>query len=336
MPSAIKSLKRSSLGQVLSSLLRRVSGALSSAEDSSGESWRRFVAARDLAATLGATETIHSMIYLVAPIERSGHNFVASLLEKHPSVAVPTGSRLPGEHHILQESSSLVQYARETVQRQSGWINGEVDVLDRHVALLLRSLGNGIIGHYRGFISPEQTLLLKAPTTENLEDFFALFPESKLVCLTRDGRDTVASYTKTWGDSHFDAAAQRWATRTDLLLDVLEAFPDRTHWIRYEHAYEDERQAVEPMLRLCNLDPSLYPFDEVDSIPIIGSSSHSVTADGSVDWSIKPSKSESPSFSPVGRWEKWPTSLRKRFADRAQKTLIRSEYVVDDQWVRSI
>ena len=304
--SALRTLKSTRLGRTLSSIAHTFRGSEEPTQPPLADTWRRFAGADALGEAVGATlPPAPSMLYLVSPIERSGHNFVASLLEKHPDIAAPTGPALPGEHHLLHAAPDLVHYAVRTVERQSGWIEGGPDAQGRQVALLLQTIGGALVNYYQSFLPAGKTLLLKPPSTEHLPDFLALFPTSTLVCLTRDGRDTVASYVKTWGEEHFEEAARTWAARTDLMLDLIEAHPERTHWIKYEDAHLHGPETVTALLTACGLSVDDYPFEAVEDVPIIGSSTHSVSEEGTVDWAIKPKRREAASFSPVGRWTAW-------------------------------
>ncbi len=152
-------------------------------------------------------------------------------------------------------------------------------------------------------------LLTKTPSVEGIEQFFALFPESRLVILVRDGRSVVESGMRTF-DWPFEQAVRRWrrAARTILEFDGrADEGPYRV--VRYEDLFRDTASELKSLLEFLRLDPLAYDFEAAIDAPVRGSSTYGQD-DGDMDWAPV-EKGED--FNPLRRWDSWPDARLDRF-----------------------
>lgn len=271
------------------------------------------------------------LVYLVAPLQRSGHNYISNLLRNHAQIKSPSGTNLPGEQNIMQYSEHLMWYASKTVAGQKGWETKTDELVKVQSAIFLRAIGYSLIEFYSKFISPEaKYLLLKDPASAGIANFSSVFPEGKLICLMRDGRDVVQSYIKTWKGFDFELACKMWRDGTERMLNLPQEDKGKRYLlISYEKVFDTPVEEMKKVLTFLNLSESEYAFDKIDELPIFGSSTNSVNEKGEVDWSITNNKKD---FKPVGKWQQWTAEQKNIFKKVAGETLIRAGYEQNGNW----
>lgn len=272
-----------------------------------------------------------NLVYLVAPLQRSGHNYISNLLLKHEQLQFPSGTNLPGEQNIMQHAGHLMEYASKTVAGQKGWEHKTQEQVKLQSAILLRVLGHSLIEYYAKFIPANSTyILLKDPATIGIENFSSVFPEAKLICLLRDGRDVVQSLIKTFKNFDFEQGCKLWSEGTNRMLNLPEEdLGKRFLLIRYENVFSNPTAEMKAVLAFLNLNESEYAFDKIDEMPIFGSSTNSVNERGEVDWSITNNRKD---FKPVGKWQQWSAAQKNIFKKIAGETLIRAGYEQHNNW----
>lgn len=130
-------------------------------------------------------------VFILAPVHRSGTNYLTYILLLHPNFQLPN---LIWEDHVLMRSQLLAKYASQT-SMSKGWakeIRGDED----YSKSLLKHLGGGILSFLYEHIGKERRLLCKTPRGYHVGNFLRLFPNAKLLVLIRDGRDVVSSMVK--------------------------------------------------------------------------------------------------------------------------------------------
>jgi hypothetical protein len=176
---------------------------------------------------------------------------------------------------------------------------------------------------------PGQTLFMKDPNAEDLEGLVALFPETPLVVIVRDGRDAVHSAlnVKPRRTSSTVRRVKRrvshvsgrdtyqfisgWARAVRAVLafeasDVHAAMGDRYLRVRYEDLQADPRAAAELLFRHYGLPVDDEILDRAAEAKVVGSTFFGVdeaVRGGRNDWTPK---ERTDSFKPVGRWQSWP------------------------------
>lgn len=272
--------------------------------------------------------------YIVSPTQRSGTNFLSNLLDRHPDLAFPSGADLPDEQCLYTYSEHLKKYAYKTVSTWKKWIKGGDEALQQHAKALVGAMGNGVLTYFSRFVQPGTMLLFKTPDAGHLENFFHLFGNSKMVILIRDGRDTIESFSKSWGGKGaFKKMCERWSSRVDTILKFKEmaekaGFSDRFIVVRYDHLNDNTRKEVARILEFLDVSQERFPWDELEDIPVLGSSSYKGEK-GEVHW--KPVEKDE-KFKPTQKWLGWDDSKKEVFKKTAGDNLIRLGFAENNDW----
>lgn len=224
----------------------------------------------------------------------------------------------------------LLQATREIDGLHSAFVRGYRSNADRlGNAEFMAIIGAAFIGYLYAALPAGKRLLIKVPRAAYLGNFATMFPMEDSLFLMRDGRNLTQSTLKTWPDKSFEATAKSWNDATRLMLKVLSMYKgDRVcKMYRYEELAADPSGFAQSLCENFDLDPDLYPFEKVQSLPTRGASSTSQA--GQVDWSPK----EKPrGFKSSEHWKNWGESKRERFKIIAGSTLIESGYEKNSDW----
>lgn len=153
--------------------------------------------------------------------------------------------------------------------------------------------------------------ILKTPSLDNLDLFPLLFPDAHLILVMRDGRDVVESYTRSFRVSE-DEAIRRWTEGAARMRNFSERYKNsgiKFTVVRYEQLYQDQHQEMLRLLEFLELDPARYNFDQLSSLPVIGSSD-TQSQSGGIHWG---GVAKSANFNPLGRSTAWSRWQHERF-----------------------
>lgn len=250
-------------------------------------------------------------VFLIGIMMRSGTNYLADVLRViDPKLCLP---RVLDEDFLLVHSDLLVDYTRRMHQKwmKLPWIRNAA-VLQNN---LLREIGDGLLRVLREGVEPEKRLLAKTPSAINVDKFFSLFPDARLLILTRDGRDAVASAIASFDYAPFDWWVREWARGANSILELTSGPAKSTRGSTWEIVrYEDLVTCPPPDVLRSVVDVLEVPCDRVEwpriaEIPVRGSS-QAVDVNGRLDWSSNKTIKE---FSPIGRWSNWNWRQRRQF-----------------------
>lgn len=262
-------------------------------------------------------------VLLLGQIQRTGTHWLHELLLQHPlcvPVAEPRKLWSPRwEDALLRNAHLLTQFADVT---RDGW--HDTYPRDELGVLLTRKLGDGILDFLRQAArdtaadpaSGEQPSLLpqgfrpvsKQPSVANLHLVRRLFPDTRPIVLVRDGRSVVASGMKGFGWRP-EWGIQMWAAAARTILGVLEADPEAITVVRYEDLLADLRPTLTRAMQSVALDVDAYPFEDVDQIPVVGSS-YVFGEAPSINWTPRDRPVD---FDPRERFGDWPRARLARF-----------------------
>lgn len=243
---------------------------------------------------------------------RSGTNFLARLIGSHPDCSL---LETPPEDWVLYECHHLQRYVRALGRRWTTY--PEWNVGPEQEGRLLRHLGGGILA----FLSEKvdgRRLVTKTPAMGNIDSFFSLFPDARLVILVRDGRSVVESAVRSFrddpnprlADPDFAATSWAWGARKILAFDEKHrgrGLPYRI--VRYEDVLEDFERELRNLFDVLDLDPAHFDFDEARRMPIFGSSGHK-NREGEWQWGVAESTGDE-RF--TQRWSGWSRRQHERF-----------------------
>ena len=270
-------------------------------------------------------------IFVLGITKRSGTNYLRDLLYFHPDCAL-TGPIW--EHYYMEHAEMLTLYSQFTynrwiADRQADEIIGP-DFLNQHLGQGLISFLNSQLLHHGKTVmydpqhlplSPTLRLVTKSPSVENIQYFFRLLPNIKLLIIIRDGRAVTESSVKTFGKS-YEVAMREWEDAAQTIIRFQAQMQGTAHQykiIKYEDLYQNSQQTMTDIFRFLDMDVSRYPFEKIKQMSIRGSSE--LSQQGEVHWrAVKKSKD----FNPLQRWQKWDSQLHARFnwvAGEAQEKL---------------
>lgn len=246
-------------------------------------------------------------ILILGVMPRSGTNYLRDLLDSHPDVLAD-----PGQVHefpLLQAGRGAGAFMQEYLDLFPA--NREVSRPWDALALL----AGAWLRHFQ-VEAGARRVLLKSPHVQNLSLAPHLFPGARIILCLRDGRDVVDSSLRTFSRRSlsrktFGQMAHEWHLSTQAVLSHgpggAQAHPD-VMIIRYEDAVSDPRAAVDRMLEHTDLVPTRYDFEQIERLPVRGSSRSQ--AQGGARWHPQEKAGD---FNPVRRWESWDTRRKARF-----------------------
>ena len=280
------------------------------------------------AATAEALQTVRTLrgsrppaIILHGVMERSGTVFTGELLGLHADLC--NYPREIYEFPFLRMSGDIFALHKEFI---SGYEHNR-DKISQYDFLALSGLS--MLAHLYAAAPAGHRMLLKVPNSERLPYFYAAFPFENLIVLMRDGRDVVTSTIRTWANLGFSDVCRRWNYSARLVLQCNQKFLGRPsyYYARYEDVSRSSEQFVRAVCRQFGLDEDRYPFDKINELPLLGSSTERPSKEVSWEPIQKPKE-----FQPIGRWKSWSEGQKRAFKKIAGQTLIDLGYCADLNW----
>jgi hypothetical protein len=265
--------------------------------------------------------------FILGVIERSGTNFLYSLLGGHPSCAAPGPI---WEDHFLQHSRTLIEYTSLLYKTWNPtW---EVEKKIGGPEKLLREFGDAIEHFLRRQLltesannPPPQILLTKTPSVVGLNNFFDLFPDAYLILLVRDGRAVVESGVRSF-DWNYEDAMWKWRAGAQAIINFEERHKktDKRYVIlKYEDLVMNERSELLKLFDFLGVEPALFDFNSTEALGVIGSSESRKQA-AAVSWDVTIDKNSN--FNPLFRFDNWDSKKRERFSWIAGEQMTRLGY----------
>lgn len=251
-------------------------------------------------------------------MKRSGTVYTGELLGLHPNLFQHPNQiweipflPLTGSIQELQEEFFL------KYENNRGRI-GENDFLP--------IFGASFIAYLYSMVPEDKRLLAKMPGVQYIDYFHTVFPGENLLLLVRDGRDVVTSTIKTWPQLMFADVCRRWDRSAKMILDFEKHHAGtRGYWLgRFEDAVMEPEVFVREVCARFSIDELVFPFERIDSLPVLGSSTAKET---SKSWIEKPN-----GFNPIGRWHAWSSKKKRTFKRIAGQALIDLGYCSDLDW----
>lgn len=262
------------------------------------------------------------MVHGIMP--RSGTVYLGQLLRLHPEIhAYP---------HQLWELPALMQSPRVMGLAKGFLLEYKPNLGRMAEGDFLPLFGASLLAYLYEDSPPSSRLLVKSPSVQYITHFYSMFPHEYLVLLVRDGRDVVHSTLRTWPKLTFLQACLRWRRSADAVLSAKDAFQgsreDQYFFARFEEAISDPSKFVRALCRHSGLDADRFPFDQIDSIKVIGSSKLTIPGE-TVEWRWLPKPK---GFQPTGHWQKWPSTRKLMFKAVAGRQLMDLGYGDNLDW----
>jgi hypothetical protein len=266
----------------------------------------------------GARPVTSTLTFLLGVQPRCGTNFLSRLLLKHPDVA----RRVPiWEDYLLSRMGPVAEFVTGTTDR---W-HHDFQAGGDEARALAEAIGDGIT-RFMAAGSRTTHLLTKTPSTENIALAPLFFPHSPVILLVRDGRSVAESARRTFG-TDITATAREWARSARQILGFLGhgAAPPGGNpriLIRYEDLFTDPAAQLDRIFDLLGLPATRYPYAEIESLPLYGSS---VERGGApeVHWNPVPRPA---GFDPLNRHHDWDDATLTEFDRIAGDMLVAFGY----------
>lgn len=262
-------------------------------------------------------------IFIQGIMPRSGTVYAGELIRLHPDLySFP--------NHMWEFPALVV--SPDVVRIQEKFIQGYRYNLEKFESGdFLPLFGAALIAYLHESAPQGQRVLVKMPSVQYLSAFFAMFPFENLLILVRDGRDLVHSTLRTWRQLNIVQVCLRWNRSARMVLATMDQFAEQGrqgYWLaRYEDALGEPEAFVKEACRQFNLDESLYPYERIEKIRVIGSTK--LENQGKVAWQhLKRPKD----FQPTGYWKNWSTLRKLVFKAIAGRALIELGYSQDMKW----
>lgn len=275
-----------------------------------------------------------TVIHGIAP--RSGTNYILDLLRVHPDARF-LPEALP-EIPFLSVARDAMALQGQFLQRYEGNRRsmGRLDFLSHitHGAMLCpheealgesldpdRNMNGATSGAGRAEGAGGRVALFKVPHVHHLNLFPLLHPGYRPIICVRDGRDVVASASRTWagrglGRRSFRDYVREWARSARIVTAAIESFeaagfPFRL--VRYEDAFAAPYETARSLAEFAGLDPGKLDESHYRAMRVRGSSQGG--KQGAIDWA-QDNIVRDASFNPVGRWRRDWSGRQKRIFDR--------------------
>ncbi|NEQ71162.1 MAG: sulfotransferase [Symploca sp. SIO2D2] len=239
------------------------------------------------------------LLYILGVCQRTGTNYLHDLVSTHPD-AQPSSQIW--EDQAITTIQYLDKYARTL---DIFWRKYSSPKHARLVSDLKENLGNAVTESIAAQTDdPNKLLITKTPSVFGIERIGKYFPKNKFIFLTRDGRSTAQSFSKSFSTS-FVRSCLVWRDGARKLIGFLndaKLSKDVDYIvIRYEDLQTDFVKTITQVLEFCQLDPSKYNFDGGENMAVRGSSTLVETQD-KVSWQKVEKDS---SFKPLERYKSW-------------------------------
>lgn len=300
----------------------------------------------------GIDENDFNFIFLHGLRVRSGTNYLGRFFSKHPHVqSMPpdkTNNEFPLLYHLPKWRKAFESF------NNNSFGSHNLFSFNEFLPYLGQSWLKYIVNKFPYRPGP---IFIKAPNVENLEHFFKMFPNAKLILLYRDGRDNVSSCCKgslsirrtmSWKKiiksrinyyslRSFINFCRQWKSS---VLKVLEfdskfkdsIYKDRYMIIKYEDIVDDPVSWGRKIFSFCELEVNEDILSNLVEIEVMGSSFLSLDGDEKTTKTNWVPIKATDKFKPVGRWKSWSALQKKIFKYIAGKELIKLGYAKDQNW----
>lgn len=232
-------------------------------------------------------------LFILGITPRSGSNLLRSSILLHPDICQ---ANVVGEDFLLRHSDQIITYANKLEKSWSDiWNWGSINKSDQKNRLL-QELSSGLLK----YLQPDDQAkyyLTTTPYTIGAENIDQLFPSVKLILLTRDGQDAVESGVLGSFWNYFQGF-ELWSQSAKRIHQL--STRQNTLVLKYEDLIHDRDIVVHKVIKFLGMDESLFPFQELDELPVFGSSTNKV--EGEFKYEIKEKPED---FKPTKRSENW-------------------------------
>jgi hypothetical protein len=262
-------------------------------------------------------------IALHGMMQRSGTNYLGYLVGLHPDVFAHPNQLY--EVPFLRSLKGLLDFQTSFTE---AFPNSYEQIGENG---LLAIFTDSFLEYLHSFVPAGKRMMFKTPSVRYLNYFFTLFPDENLIILIRDGRDVVQSAVKSWPHRNFSHLCYEWSLSAKMCLIFCANNVNYSNYyllVKYEELFADTPKNVINICHKFGLDVAKYPFDKIEAVPLIGSSTFQPYDEVTWDDII----SRPSDFNPIGRWQEWTTEMKEIFKEIAGQSLIDLGYEDNFDW----
>lgn len=255
-------------------------------------------------------------IFIVSPLNRSGTNFLANIIQLDPQFEIPQNIN---EDYFLVYSNHIEAYVNKTIKHWSKPIRDEYELFK---CKFLNIFGDTILNIANQNLTKEKRPLFKCPRSNNIQNAFRLFPNSRYIFCIRDGRDTVESFRRSFDNYTFPQICKLWADGVTRIINFINehkntAYEKQILFIKYENIFKKDPHTIHKIKIFVGSKGNYISEERIESLPLKGSSTHRGNNE-KLHW--EPIKKPS-GFNPISRWSRWTPLERVIFKIVAGKAL---------------
>ena len=261
-------------------------------------------------------------VLILAPMQRSGTNFITDLLCLHPDCERPPAV---GEDFVLHEAHHLERYVDRVLVHWRKHLAPDVQVRKRQA--LAADLGRIALAHL--FDDREASSdrapyrVTRTPSVQNIELLKQVFPAVKPIIIVRHGRDSVFSAMRSF-DRSFKKSVLGWRRASRDILNFLNSPEGKDALlVRYEDLFVDSRRQIARICEYLGLDPARMDFEAAENLPVRGSSDLRKKPTDPMHWGPVEKTS---AFNPIARWHEWSAARQNQFLSWAGPELVALGY----------
>jgi len=235
-------------------------------------------------------------VFILGITQRSGTNFLIKLLEENNNIKL---SSHPGEDFLVYSGDYLLQHFKTLASKWNDtWVGMDrAKRIEQYKMEIRKSILN--------YLRPDEKLkknefcVTKTPSAKNINKFFELFPNSKLVVLIRNGKNVVESCVKGFGWSYYQSM-KNYKENANYLKEFLQEQKDNRNFtlVKYEDLVSAKEETLKSLFKNLNIDDENYNY--TTDIPIYGSSF--LKEKGKITWDPQTPKTD---FNPLDRSKDW-------------------------------
>jgi len=272
------------------------------------------------------------VVFIISPTGRSGTNYLRNLIVQSGICGAPADWPFQWEDWLLHGSNHLIDYCNSLEER---WhlLNAPKPHSAKKAAEDIQLLLGRALTRRISDGCNDKYVAVKTPSSQNVQNISSLFPESKLILLVRDGRDTCHSFVRSGFSEDHNWAFKNWAERAGALLEFdsnvdFQSTCGSHLWIKYEDSFADPIRTLRRVAEFLELPTDQVKLDHLGKLPVYGSSEVRDDKDGFV-YEVKP---RTEGFNPIGRWRNWSDDRINDFKEIAGEQLIELGYEKTNDW----
>ncbi|TPG16494.1 sulfotransferase [Sphingomonas koreensis] len=215
--------------------------------------------------------------FFVFGAPRSGTSLLTRIINAHPEIGIPFETQFYRDFYPLRGSYGDLERPENRERLVDHLLAGshvsKIQPLPSRDSILgfftRHDMHGSLEALMRAWLAPQNKKRWgeKTPTHTRLWcDVLAGFPNAKIICIVRDGRDAALSWKQaTFGPKHYLPLAERWADYAIHQHACRAALPaDQFLQIRYEELVSDTEAVTRTLCRFLGADffPAMLSFHE--------------------------------------------------------------------------